>query len=117
MLALGLFFNASGTLVNLGVVWPAGSARTVLESAAGRLRVGRAIGALLIAPGPKLTLSRFAASHPSVSGLVRCLCGLLRPRLDVAGLSRAGRARDFAAVHEYRDRRDRADVESLTNIR
>jgi threonine/homoserine/homoserine lactone efflux protein len=57
-LALGLAFNVSGTLVNAAVAWLAGSARTLLESRAGRAWFRRASGAVLTALGLRLALSR-----------------------------------------------------------
>jgi len=57
-LALGLFFNVSGTLVNAAVAWLAGSARTLLESRGGRAWFQRASGAILTALGLRLALAR-----------------------------------------------------------
>ena len=56
-LALGLFFNVSGTLVNLAVAWLAGSARRLWESRAGRAWFERASGAVLIVLGLRLARS------------------------------------------------------------
>ena len=57
-LALGAFFNASGTIVNLGVAWLAGSARALLQSRAGRAWFQRASGIILVALGVRLALAR-----------------------------------------------------------
>ena len=57
-LALGLFFNTSGTIVNLAVAWLAGSARTLLQSRDGRARFQRVSGAILVALGLRLALAR-----------------------------------------------------------
>ena len=57
-LALGLFFNVSGTLVNAAVAWLAGSARTLLEARGGRAWFQRASGAILTALGLRLALAR-----------------------------------------------------------
>jgi threonine/homoserine/homoserine lactone efflux protein len=58
ILALGLAFNVSGTLVNAAVAWLAGSARTLLESRGGRAWFQRVSGAVLTALGLRLALSR-----------------------------------------------------------
>jgi threonine/homoserine/homoserine lactone efflux protein len=57
-LALGLFFNVSGTLVNAAVAWLAGSARTLLESRGGRAWFQRACAGILTALGLRLALAR-----------------------------------------------------------
>jgi threonine/homoserine/homoserine lactone efflux protein len=57
-LALGLAFNVSGTLVNAGVAWIAGSARALLDSRRGRAAFRRASGAILTALGLRLALAR-----------------------------------------------------------
>jgi threonine/homoserine/homoserine lactone efflux protein len=57
-LALGLAFNTSGTIVNLGVAWLAGSARTLLQSGSGRAWFQRASGATLMSLGLRLALAR-----------------------------------------------------------
>ncbi len=57
-LALGLAFNLSGTLVNVGVAWLAGLARTLLESRNGRAWFQRASGAILTVLGLRLALAR-----------------------------------------------------------
>jgi threonine/homoserine/homoserine lactone efflux protein len=57
-LALGLFFNVSGTIVNLAVAWLAGAARTLLQSRSGRAWFQRASGAILITLGIRLAVAR-----------------------------------------------------------
>ena len=58
ILALGLIFNTSGTIVNVGVAWLAGSLRARIESGAGRTWFQRASGAVLIGLGVRLALAR-----------------------------------------------------------
>jgi len=58
ILALGLIFNTSGTFVNAGVAWLAGSLRARIESGAGRTWFQRASGAVLIGLGVRLALAR-----------------------------------------------------------
>ena len=58
ILALGLIFNTSGTIVNVGVAWLAGSLRVRIESGAGRTWFQRASGAVLIGLGVRLALAR-----------------------------------------------------------
>ena len=58
ILALGLIFNTSGTIVNAGVAWLAGSLRARIESGAGRTWFQRASGAVLIGLGVRLALAR-----------------------------------------------------------
>jgi threonine/homoserine/homoserine lactone efflux protein len=58
ILAFGLLFNVSGTLVNAAVAWLAGSARTLLASRSGRAWFQRASGAILTALGLRLALAR-----------------------------------------------------------
>lgn len=57
-LALGVFFNVSGTLVNLAVAWMAGAARGLLQSASGRAWFRRGSGAVLVALGIRLAVAR-----------------------------------------------------------
>ena len=57
-LALGAFFNTSGTIVNLAVAWLAGSARALLQSRTGRAWFQRASGIVLVALGLRLALAR-----------------------------------------------------------
>jgi threonine/homoserine/homoserine lactone efflux protein len=57
-LALGAFFNTSGTIVNLAVAWLAGSARALLQSRGGRAWFQRASGIILVALGVRLALVR-----------------------------------------------------------
>jgi threonine/homoserine/homoserine lactone efflux protein len=54
ILALGLLFDASGTLVNVAVAWAASSARTLLTTPASRAWMQRASGAVLVALGVRL---------------------------------------------------------------
>jgi len=57
-LGLGLFFNGSGTLVNLAVAWAAGSARAFLTSDSRRAWFQRASGGILVALGVRLAVAR-----------------------------------------------------------
>jgi threonine/homoserine/homoserine lactone efflux protein len=57
-LALGCYFNAQGTLVNVTVAWVAGAARTLLTSATGRVWFERAAGTILVALGVRLAIAR-----------------------------------------------------------
>jgi threonine/homoserine/homoserine lactone efflux protein len=59
-LALGVLFDASGTIVNLSVAWLAGAARALLESRSGRVWFQRVSGAVLVGLGVRLALSRQA---------------------------------------------------------
>jgi threonine/homoserine/homoserine lactone efflux protein len=58
ILALGLAFNVSGTIVNLAVAWLAGSARTLLQSPSRRAWIQRVSGAILVALGLRLAFAR-----------------------------------------------------------
>lgn len=58
MAALGLWFDFSGTLVNLGVACLAGVAAGFLESGRGRELAERASGSVLIALGLRVGLTR-----------------------------------------------------------
>ena len=57
-LALGAWFITSGTIVNAGVAWLAGSVRTLLQSQSGRAWFQRVSGAILVALGIRLALAR-----------------------------------------------------------
>jgi threonine/homoserine/homoserine lactone efflux protein len=57
-LALGAAFNVSGTLVNFGVAWLAGSVRAVLQSRSARAWFQRVSGAILIGLGVRLAAAR-----------------------------------------------------------
>ena len=57
-LALGVFFDLSGTTVNVLVALLAAGARGTLQSARGRAWMERASGAVLIGLGARLALSR-----------------------------------------------------------
>lgn len=57
-LALGAWFITSGTIVNAGVAWLAGSVRTLLQSQSGRAWFQRVSGAILVALGLRLALAR-----------------------------------------------------------
>jgi threonine/homoserine/homoserine lactone efflux protein len=58
ILALGLLFNVSGTLVNLGVAWLSGSVRSLLDSRPRRAWFQRISGAILLGLGVRLALVR-----------------------------------------------------------
>jgi threonine/homoserine/homoserine lactone efflux protein len=58
ILALGLVFNTSGTLVNVGVAWAAGGLRARIESGARRAWFQRASGAVLVGLGVRLAFAR-----------------------------------------------------------
>jgi threonine/homoserine/homoserine lactone efflux protein len=60
ILALGLLFNTSGTIVNAGVAWLAGSLRSRVESGVGGVWFRRASGAVLVGLGVRLVLARSA---------------------------------------------------------
>jgi threonine/homoserine/homoserine lactone efflux protein len=57
-LALGIFFNVSGTLVNLAVAWLAGAAGTLLRADSARAWVQRVSGVILVALGVRLAVAR-----------------------------------------------------------
>jgi threonine/homoserine/homoserine lactone efflux protein len=57
-LALGLYFDVQGTLVNVAVAWVAGAARTLLTSASGRVWFERTAGTILVALGVRLAMVR-----------------------------------------------------------
>ena len=57
-LALGLYFNVQGTLVNVGVACLAGGARTAFRASSARRWLQRASGVVLIGLGARLALSR-----------------------------------------------------------
>ena len=58
IVALGLLFITSGTIVNVAVAWLAGSLRSRIESGAGRAWFQRASGAILVALGVRLAFAR-----------------------------------------------------------
>ncbi len=57
-LALGLYFNVQGTLVNVVVACLAGGARTAFRASSARRWLQRASGVVLIGLGARLALSR-----------------------------------------------------------
>jgi threonine/homoserine/homoserine lactone efflux protein len=58
IVALGLLFITSGTIVNVAVAWAAGTLRARLESGAGRAWFQRTSGAVLVALGVRLAFAR-----------------------------------------------------------
>lgn len=58
ILALGLLFDAGGTLVNLVVAWLAGTGRALLQSRSGRAWFQRVSGTVLIGLGLRLAFAR-----------------------------------------------------------